>query len=144
MKSGLLSGYKSVEENQTNVQGSILFAENIRRNLGHNERLYVRHDVFTTDRAENRLIKAAAMLLRKVTASPHNSHNLKMIISFLDEVQMPYNYAAEFSKCINTRNTKKYSTVLNICRMLLASRENISFAGQYVVFAIFYKLPPEK
>lgn len=144
MKSGLLSGYASVEENLTTVQGSIIFSENVRKNLGHSERLYVRHDVFTPDRAENRLIKAAAMLLMKLTVSPHNSHNLKMILSFLDEVKKTYNYENEFSKCINTRNTKKYSTVLNICRMLLANRENTSFSGQYVVFAIFFNSTPEK
>ena len=141
IKSGVLSTYASREENMTTVHGTILFPENIRRNLIHRERIYVRHDVFTPDRAENRLIKAAAAKLIKVTGNAHSSHLLKEALSFLDEVSKPYNIAAEFGKCINTRNTKKYSTTLNICRMLLDKREGTAFSGKYVSCAQFYNMP---
>ena len=80
MKSGMLSGYTSIEENTNSMQGSILFSENIRRNLAHRERLYVRHDVFTPNRAENRLIKTAAAVLLKLVDSHVNKQELKKII----------------------------------------------------------------
>lgn len=140
IKSGVLSTYASREENLTSVQGTIMFSENIRRNLVHRERVYVRHDVFTPDRSENRIIKAAAIKLNKLTASSNSSHLLKEAMSFLDEVRMPYNITAEFSQCINTRNTKKYSTILNICRMLLDKNEGTAFSGKYITCAQFYPL----
>ncbi len=139
IKSGVLSAYASREDNLTSVQGTIMFAENIRRNLVHRERIYVRHDVFTPDRAENRIIKAAAAILIKLTASSHSSHLLKEALSYFDEVVVPHNITAEFDKCINTRNTKKYSTILNICRMLLDKKEGTAFSGKYVVCAQLYK-----
>ncbi len=140
IKSGLLSAYVSKEENMTSVQGAILFHENIRRNLVHRERLYVRHDVFSPDRAENRLMKAAAMRFIKLTSDPRISQQLKQVISFLDEVKLPTNFEQEFAKCINTRNTKKYSTVLGICRMLFDSRGCAAFSGKFVRCALFFKL----
>lgn len=140
IKSGVLSAYASCEENVTSVQGTILFSENIRRNLVHRERLYVRHDVFTPDRAENRLIKAAASVLIKLTADSRSSHLLKEALSFLDEVAVPHSIAAEFGRCINTRNTKKYSTILAICRMLFDKGEGTSFSGKNVICAQFYKV----
>ncbi|WP_028517719.1 5-methylcytosine restriction system specificity protein McrC [Ruminococcus flavefaciens] len=140
IKSGVLSAYASREENMTSVHGTILFAENIRRNLVHRERIYVRHDIFTPDRAENRIIKAAASKLIKITDNAHSSHLLKEALSYLDEVRMPYNVPAEFSKCINTRNTKKYSTVLNICKMLFDKNEGTAFSGKYISCAQFYKM----
>lgn len=140
IKSGVLSAYASREENMTSVHGTILFAENIRRNLVHRERIYVRHDIFTPDRAENRIIKAAASKLIKITDNAHSSHLLKEALSYLDEVRMPYNVTAEFSKCINTRNTKKYSTVLNICKMLFDKNEGTAFSGKYISCAQFYKM----
>ena len=140
IKSGVLSAYASREENMTSVQGTIMFAENIRRNLVHRERIYVRHDIFTPDRAENRIIKAAAKMLIKITDNPHSSHLLNEALSFLDEAAMPHNIAAEFGKCINTRNTKKYSTTLNICRMLFDKNEGTAFSGKYVSCAQFYKM----
>ncbi|MBE6862097.1 MAG: hypothetical protein E7497_04240 [Ruminococcus sp.] len=139
IKSGLLCGYSSVEENLTMVQGNILFAENSRRNLVHKERVYVRHDVFTPDRSENRLIKAAAKLMMKLSASPQNTLNLRKILSCLDEVALPVNYKLEFANCINTRNTKKYSTVLGMCRMFLDGGSNIVYTGRNIGYAIFFK-----
>lgn len=144
IKSGVLSAYTSREENMTTVHGAIMFAENNRRNLVHRERVYVRHDVFTPDRAENRIIKAGAGKLIKLTASSRSSHLLMESLSFLDEVQLSRDIPAEFSKCINTRNTKKYSTILSICRMLFCAGEGTAFRGKYVLCAQLYRMQPEK
>lgn len=143
IKSGVLSAYTSREENMNNVHGTILFSENIRRNLVHRERVFVRHDVFTPDRAENRIIKAAAARLIKLTSDPHSSHLLKEALSYLDEVCVPYNISAEFSKCVNTRNTKKYSTILSICRLLFDRNAGTAFSGKYVLCAQFFRMEPQ-
>ncbi len=140
IKSGVLSAYASREENLNSVQGTIMFSENIRRNLVHRERVFVRHEVFTPDRAENRIIKAAAAKLIKLTANANSSHSLKESLSYLEEVRTPHNIAAEFSKCINTRNTKKYNTVLDICRMLFDKKEGTAFSGKYVLCAQLYQM----
>lgn len=132
LKSGLLSGYTTVEENTTSMQGSILFSENIRKNLAHRERLYVRHDVFTPDRAENRLIKATAKVMSKLVRSRHNEQELRKILVYLDEVEDSISVERDFSACVNTRNAKKYTAVLNICRMVLM--KNLS--GKFVSHAV--------
>lgn len=139
LKSGLLSGYTSVEENSSAMQGSIVFSENIRKNLTHRERLYVRHDVFTPDRAENRLIKTAATVMQKLTREHQNEQNLKKILVFLDEVKLSDNYDADFAKCVNTRNAKKYTAVLNICRMILQKKKS-GLSGKYISNAILFPM----
>lgn len=140
IKSGLLDGYVSVEENMTAVQGNILFAENIRRNLVHRERLYVRHDIFSPDRAENRLLKSAAAIMTKLSHSQQNKQNLKKILAFLDEVKPSVSYEADFSKCINTRNSQKYSTALNISRIFLKNQGYAPYSGKYVSFALLFPM----
>lgn len=138
IKSGVLSAYLTREENMTSVQGTIMFAENMRKNLTHRERLYVRHEVFSPDRAENRLMKAAAQKLMKLTEDPRSSQLLKQVTAFLDEVKPLRNPAEEFSKCVNTRNTKKYSAVLEICRMLFDRHTGTAFSGKYVSCALLF------
>lgn len=140
IKSGMLSGYQSVEENTSSVQGTVLFAENNRRNLVHRERLYVRHDVFTNDRAENRLMKSAASIMTKFTKSHHNAQGLKKILVYLDEVKLSDDYEADFSKCANTRNAKKYNIVLNICRLFLRNRKRPEYTGRYVSYAMIFSM----
>lgn len=144
IKSGVLSAYASIEENVTSVQGTILFSENNRRNLVHRERIYVRHEVFTSDRAENRIIKAAATIFNKNTANSHSSHLLKEALSFLDDVRKIYDVKAEFSKCINARNTKKYNTVLSICRMIFDKDEGTAFTAKNISCAQFYEMMPQE
>lgn len=56
---GLLNGYQSVEEGLTVPRGRILFDEQIRRRSGVAPPIEVRHDVFTSDVLENRLLLAA-------------------------------------------------------------------------------------
>jgi 5-methylcytosine-specific restriction endonuclease McrBC regulatory subunit McrC len=121
------------------MQGSILFSENIRRNLAHRERLYVRHDVFTPNRAENRLIKTAAAVLLKLVDSHVNKQELKKIIIQLDEVELCDSVERDFAACINTRNAKKYTAVLNICRMVLQSNSS-GYFGKYVENAVFFSM----
>lgn len=140
IKSGLLSGYESIEENTTQVKGSILFAENNRRNLVHRERLYVRHDEFTPDRVENRLMKSAASVMTKLSGNHQNVQNLKKIMAILDEVRFSENYDADFAKCVNARNTKKYNTVLNICRLFLRSKKNAEYSGKFVSYALLFPM----
>lgn len=140
IKSGVLSAYASREENLSSVQGTILFSENIRRNLVHRERVFVRHEVFTPDRAENRIIKAAAAKLIKLTANPNSSRLLNESLSYLEDARMPHDITAEFGRCINTRNTKKYNTVLDICRMLFDKKEGTAFSGKYVLCAQLFKM----
>ncbi|MCQ2468742.1 MAG: McrC family protein [Ruminococcus sp.] len=138
IKSGVLSQYSAIEENLNTVQGKILFSENNRINLLHRERIYVRHDIFSPDRAENRLMKAAASKLIKITDDPHSSHLLRQVTAYLDDVRKPANIANEFSKCVNTRNTKKYSTVLSISRMLLDTHSDTYFSGKYVSCSMLF------
>ena len=140
IKSGVLSTYTSREENMNTVHGTILFSENIRRNLVHRERLYVRHDVFTPDRAENRIIKSAALMLSKLTADAHSSHLLMEALSFLGEVAVPHDPAAEFGRCINTRNTRKYAVILSICRMLLDKNEGTALLGKDIICGQVYEM----
>ena len=140
MKSGMLSGYTSIEENSNTMQGSILFSENIRKNLTHRERLYVRHEVFTPDRSENRLMKTTAALMQKLSHDHQNIQNLKKILLFLDEVKLSDNCDADLANCINTRNSQKYNVVLNMSRLFLKTRSRKNFSGKYVSCALLFPM----
>lgn len=56
---GLLNGYQCEDEALQAPRGRILFDEQIRRRLGISPPIEIRHDVFTSDVVENRLLLAA-------------------------------------------------------------------------------------
>jgi 5-methylcytosine-specific restriction enzyme subunit McrC len=63
---GLLNGYQSEDEALQSPRGQILFQEQIRRRLGVAPPMEVRHDIFTPDIIENRLLGAAVRSLARL------------------------------------------------------------------------------
>jgi 5-methylcytosine-specific restriction enzyme B len=64
---GLLNGYQCEEEPLQAPRGRILFDEQIRRRLGHSPPVEVRHDVYTADILENRLLLAALAAMSRLS-----------------------------------------------------------------------------
>jgi 5-methylcytosine-specific restriction enzyme subunit McrC len=63
---GLLNGYQCEDEPLQGPRGRILFDEQVRRRLGHSPPIEVRHDVFTADVLENRLLLAALVTMSRI------------------------------------------------------------------------------
>ena len=63
---GLLNGYQTEDDSLQAPRGRILFDEQLRRRLGISPPIEVRHDNFTTDIIENRLLVAALSTLGRL------------------------------------------------------------------------------
>lgn len=63
---GLLNGYQCVEESLQAPRGRILFDEQIRRRRAISPPIEVRHDVYTSDIVENRLLLAALAAMGRI------------------------------------------------------------------------------
>lgn len=70
LQRGLLQGYRTVEEASLVVRGRMREAEQIRRRFGMSLPLEVAYDEFTTDIAENRILRAAVDRLLLVPGVP--------------------------------------------------------------------------
>nr|WP_223188229.1 McrC family protein [Streptomyces sp. TRM68416] len=72
LRQGLLQGYRATEETSLVVRGRIREAEQIRRRFGATLPVEVEYDEFTTDIAENRLLRAAVERLLRLSGVPHD------------------------------------------------------------------------
>ncbi|WP_310726166.1 5-methylcytosine restriction system specificity protein McrC [Streptomyces sp. N2A] len=70
LRQGLLQGYRATEEAALVVRGRIREAEQIRRRFGAMLPLEVAYDEFTTDIAENRILRAAVERLLRLPGVP--------------------------------------------------------------------------
>lgn len=66
LRKGILQGYRSIEESLQTVRGRIRFGDQIRWRFGLAPPIEVRHDEYTEDIEENRLIKAAITRLGRL------------------------------------------------------------------------------
>jgi len=132
---GLRSAYIRQQGNETVLKGRILFAENIKENLIHKERIFCEYEIFTTDRAENRLIKSTIEILLKKTKDNNNKKFLKTLLMDLEEVPSSTDIANDFATINLDRNMVDYTSPMVWCNLFLnsmglseGSRSGLSYA----------------
>lgn len=119
---GLLNGYQSEEESLQAPRGRILFDQQLRRRLTFLPPIDVRHDVFTADVLENRLLVAALGLMARL---PHRWGGTKREISRADRlfgaVQRIHFAPWAVPDVVITRSNRHYQPALSLARLLLRS-----------------------
>ena len=87
LQQGVLQGYRTVEETATVVRGRVLHAEQLRHRFGLPLPVDVRFDDFSVDTPENRLLRAAAGIARRLPGvSGALRHRLLRLDAQLDGV----------------------------------------------------------
>ncbi|WP_281154775.1 restriction endonuclease [Streptomyces sp. HYC2] len=72
LRQGLLQGYRATEESALVVRGRIREAEQVRRRFGATLPVEVAYDEFTTDIAENRILRTAVEQLLRLPGVPRD------------------------------------------------------------------------
>lgn len=140
VKRGLKSGYETVEDNLTVCKGKIDFSNQIRHNLVHKEKFYIRYDEFNNNRPENRLVKSTLKYLYRFSTSSKNKADLKTLLNIFENVDESSNYDSDFAKCSTDRNSKYYNTLLMWCNVFLNGKSFTSFAGSEVAYALLFPM----
>ncbi len=140
VKHGLKRAYRSAEQNGAVCRGRLIFAEHIRRNCAHRERVYAACDEYDLSRPENRLIKSALLLLYRQTASAKNKADLKTLLNAFDSVEPSADYSGDFSRIAPDRSMAGYQTALLWCRVFLTGRSFTAYAGPAAAQALLFPM----
>jgi len=124
VKRGIRSDYVEKEGNLTSYKGKLLVARQIRENMVHQERFYVRYQEYSQNRAENRIIKTTLMKLKKATSNGKQTQEIKKLLSAFEEIPVSSDIKNDFAKVRTDRNSKEYEQILKWSRVFL---ENESF-----------------
>lgn len=118
---GLLQGYRVEEEALHTVRGRIMVAEQIRRRFNMPLPVEVRYDEYTEDILPNRLIKAAARLLRGMRLNdPQAREGLRHIDATLENVTLVRYRPNDVPDVKFTRLNDHYKDAVMLARLVLA------------------------
>lgn len=140
VKKGLKSGYETVEDNLNVCKGKIDFNSQIKNNLVHKEKFYVRYDEFNNNLPENRLIKSTLQYLFRFSAFSKNKTDLKTLLNIFENIDTSANVDADFEKCTKDRNSVQYGNILMWCKVFLKGKSFTSFAGSEVAYALLFPM----
>ncbi len=140
VKRGLRCGYTPVEENARFFHGKLLVSQQLRQNFIHKERSCIVYDAFTTDRPENRLLKAALLRLSALSGSFRNRNDLQQLLRAFADFPASTNYSSDFARCTADRNTRDYDNVLRWCRIFLSGKSFTAFSGSEDALALLFPM----
>ena len=118
---GLLNGYHSVEADLYTVRGRIDLAEQLRRRPGLDLPLAVRYEEHNDDITENRLLLAAATLLRGIPIRvPATRRSMHRVLEALQNVTAQTYRPNQIPGVTWTRLNIHYRPAVELARLLLA------------------------
>lgn len=142
LKRGLKSNYASEDENLNKVKGKILINEQIKNNLAHKERIYVRYDDYQINRPENKIIKTTLLKLKTLTNSDKTVSKIRQQLTSFENVDESFNYEKDFSKVNIDRSMKNYENLMRWSKVFLYDKSFTSFSGKTEARALLF--PMEK
>lgn len=140
IKIGIKSDYVKLEDNLKFLKGKLKISEQIRKNIVHKERFYVCYQEFSTDRAENRLIKSALEFLYKRSKSSKNQQLIREYLFIFDKISSSSDINADFSRLKLNRQTKHYEQALLWNKIFLQNKSFSPYRGSDVAFALLFDM----
>ena len=142
LKRGLRSDYLRVEEEQRYLRGQLDVATQLRQPPGRAHRFQIRHDVFSSDRPENRLLKSALVSIGSRTRNAANWRLARELLVALYELPSSANPTDDFKRWSSDRLMAHYEPVRPWCELVLGRRTPLSVSGRWRGISMLF--PMEK
>ena len=142
VKRGMKFDYLKVEEEQRNLRGQLDVVRQLRQPPDRSHYFHTRHDVYSLDFPENRLIKSALSLVAKSTQDATNWRLSHELLQLLAEVPSSRAYAGDFKAWRTGRLMAHYVPILPWCQLVLGQHLPLAMQGQW--YGISMMFPMEK
>ncbi len=140
VQNGLKQTYVPYQGNEMFVKGKTIYHIHARKNFAHKERFFVEYDIFSTNRAENRLLKKTLEVLDKLSSNGLNKKKIRMLITSLDEVEASKDPKTDFKQSVKDRSMSKYFNAMKWSKLFLIDKGNAFFSGGKVKYAMLFHM----
>ncbi|SIO67994.1 5-methylcytosine-specific restriction enzyme subunit McrC [Burkholderia sp. GAS332] len=130
VKRGMRRDYLRVEEEQRYLRGQLDLTKQIRTSPARADLFNIRHDVFSIDRAENRLLKSGLQRVSKGSRDPDNWRLANELLHILNEVPASQNIQTDFRAWRTDRLMTHYLRAKPWCQMVLDHQIPLALTGE--------------
>lgn len=141
VRGGLKQTYVTYQGNEMFVKGKTIYSEHAKKNFAHKEKFFVEYDVFSTNRAENRLIKSTLVMLSKLSTNTLNLKRIKTLLPAFDGIDCSLNYFRDFKASVEDRGMRRYLNAMKWCKLFLLNKGTTTFfCGGKVSYAMLFPI----
>lgn len=139
---GLRFEYQRVEEELSFLRGQLDVTAQLRQPPGRDHRFQVRHEVYSPDRPENRLLRLALERVRRATQDPDNWRLAQELSFRLAEVPPSRMVSQDFRTWRTDRLLALYQPIKPWCELVLQQQMPLALAGEREGLSLLF--PMEK
>jgi 5-methylcytosine-specific restriction enzyme subunit McrC len=142
VRRGIRKDYERVEEEERFLRGRLRLVQQLRQPPGRQHLFQIEYDLFSENRAENRLIHSALMQAGKWSRSENNQRLAREFRHGFESVPVSGNYQSDFPKWRTGRDMVHYQPLLPWVRLILNQQCPFSLKDEHA--GISFLFPMEK
>ncbi len=137
---GLVRRYENREDNLSVLRGRIGVVEQVRLNAANPERLFCRFDEFQGDNPLNQILKAAVILLLKVSRELSNQRQLAELLLVFEEVSDIPRQSLPWQGIFFDRLNERYKATFKLAEVFLKGAPPDVSGGRSHGFSLFFEM----
>lgn len=142
VKRGMKFDYLRIEEQQRHLRGQLDVNRQLRQPPHRSHYFHTRHDMFSLDFPENRLIRTALAHVATSTQDPSNWRLSHELLQVLVEVPTSRNVPLDFKAWRGGRLMAHYADILPWCQLVLGQHLPLAVQGEWHGMSLLF--PMEK
>lgn len=142
IKRGMKFDYLRVEEEQRHLRGQLDLVRQLRQAPDRSHYFHSRHEVFSLNFPENRLIKTALARVANSTQDPRNWRLSHELLQILAEVPTSHSVSLDFKAWRGGRLMAHYAYILPWCQLVLGQHLPLAVRGDWHGMSLLF--PMEK
>lgn len=140
VKRGLRGDYRQRQDNLFALRGKLMVSQNLRQNLFRADRFFTEHDEFSTDRPENRLLRAALRRVLMLTGTQANQRLARELDFVFAEVEASTQIQIDFQKIRLDRGMGYYAEALEWARLILNEESPLTGSGNHAAPSLLFPM----
>ena len=142
VRKGIRKDYERIEAEERFLKGRLLVSQQISQPVSRRHLFCIAYDVFSENRAENRLIHSALIQVAKWSKSEANQKAVRELRFAFNEIPISTDYKTDFSLWRNSRDMINYKPLLYWVKLILNQQSPFSIKGD--TKGISFLFPMEK
>jgi len=140
VKRGLRSQYRQRRDNLFALRGKLLMSPHLRQNLFRADRFFTEHDEFSTNRPENRLLRAALRRVLLLTATQANQQLSRELDFVFADVPPSTQTRIDFQQVRLDRGMGYYNDALAWARLILDEESPLTGSGSHSAPSLLFPM----
>lgn len=140
VRKGIRKDYQRIEAEEKFLKGQLLVSQQLNQPVGKQHLFRIAYDVFSEDRAENRLIHAALMQVARWSESDENQKLARELRFAFNDIPKSTDYKTDFSLWRDSRDMISYRALLPWVKLILNHQSPFAIKGDHAGISFLFPM----